>query len=304
MKLVYCIILVTAAMVFGGCSKSRSPEGEPSGTVAPAATPDGEPLGTETPAAPPEGEPSGTVAGKAAVALCTMGKVVAGCHADLSFEAALPVMRVCVKNGEHVRCGQLLASQDAYVLRNAVEQQRLAVEQARLQIEQARLQMQDVIIAQGYDPDGAVPENVRHIADIKAGYALAQSRLAAAETLLEAERHKLASATLTAPFDGIVANLAVQPHQLVAAGVAVCRIIAIDEMKVEFRVMETDLTHYPMNTRVVVVPVADKTHCHEAVVSEINPVVDAQGAVTLRARLANGADLFDGMNVELRRIED
>ena len=296
MKLEYCIILVTATMVFAGCGKSHSPEGEPSGTAAPSvSSPKEERARVRV---------DGAVVRDSAVAFSTMGKVVAGRYADLSFEAALPVMRVCVKNGEHVSRGELLVSQNAYVLRNAVEQQRHAVEEARLQIEQARLQMQDVIIAQGYDPDATVPENVHHIADIKAGYALAQSRLAAAETLLASARHQLASATLTAPFDGIVANLTVQPHQLVAAGEPVCRIISIDEMMVEFRVMETDLTHYPMNTRVVVVPVADKTHCHEAVVSEINPVVDAQGAVTLRARLANGADLFDGMNVELRRIED
>jgi hypothetical protein len=32
-------------------------------------------------------------------------------------------------------------------------------------------------------------------------------------------------------------------------------------------------------------------------VSEINPIVDQQGAVTLRARLANATTLFDGMNV-------
>jgi hypothetical protein len=38
-------------------------------------------------------------------------------------------------------------------------------------------------------------------------------------------------------------------------------------------------------------------------VSEINPVVDEQGAVTLRAQLASGTTLFDGMNVEVLTID-
>ena len=48
-----------------------------------------------------------------------------------------------------------------------------------------------------------------------------------------------------------------------------------------------------------VIPVADKTKGYTATVSEINPIVDQQGAVTLRARLAAASDLFDGMNVEV-----
>ena len=231
----------------------------------------------------------------------TMGKVVAGRYADLSFETALPVERVPVKNGQQVRRGQVLAAQDTYRLQNAVEQQQQAVEQARLQIEQSSLQMQDVIIAQGYDPAGTVPESVRHNADMKAGYTLAQSRLSAAETQLEAARHQLAGATLTAPFDGTVANLTLQPHQLSTVGEPVCRVIASGEMQVEFRVMEVDLAQYPLGTKVTVVPVADQGCRYEATVSEINPVVDAQGGVTLRARLSAATGLFVGMNVEVTK---
>lgn len=233
----------------------------------------------------------------------TMGKVVAARYSDLSFETSLVVEHVLVKNGEHVHRGQTLASQDTYRLQNTVEQQRLAVEQARLQIEQASLQMQDVIITQGYDPAGAIPESVRHNADMKAGYTLAQSRLSAAETQLAAARHELSAATLIAPFDGIVANLAIQPHQLATAGEPACRIIANDEMLVEFRVMEADLRLYPMNTKVEVFPFADKERCYEATVCEINPIVDVQGAITLRARISDSSGLFDGMNVELLRVE-
>ena len=231
----------------------------------------------------------------------TMGKVVAERYADLAFETALPIEQVLVKNGQHVRRGQVLATLDQFKLRNAIVQKERAVEQAQLQIEQAHLKMQDVIIAQGYDPDKAaqIPSNVMHNADMKSGYALSKSQLATAKTQLEAARHDLQSGVLTAPFDGVVANVSVQAHQLAEAGKTVCRVIATGDMAVEFRVMEADLGKYKVGTSVNVIPLADKNVHYDASVSEINPVVDQQGAVTIRARLSKAADLFDGMNVEV-----
>ena len=241
-------------------------------------------------------------------AMRTMGKVVAERFADLSFETALPIARVLVRNGQQVRRGQVLVQLDQYKLRNAIEQQQRTIEQAQLQIEQAHLQMQDVIISQGYDPDKAssIPSDVKHNADVKSGYALSKSQLAIAKTQLAAAQHELRSGVLTAPFDGVVANLSVQAHQLAQPGQPVCRIIASGDMEVEFRVMEADLCKYKIGTGVNVIPVADKSASYSANVSEINPIVDEQGAVTLRARLTNAATLFDGMNVEvvLLKIED
>ena len=231
-----------------------------------------------------------------------MGKVVAERYADLAFETALPIERVLVKNGQQVRRGQVLAQLDQFKLRNAIAQQQRAIEQAQLQIEQARLQMQDVIISQGYDPDkdASIPASVKHNADVKSGHALSISQLASAKNQLAAAQHELRSGVLTAPFDGVVANVAVQAHQLAQAGQPVCRVIASCNMAVEFRVMEADLSKYKIGTGVVVVPVADNNARYEASVSEINPVVDQQGAVTLRARIANATTLFDGMNVTIQ----
>ena len=231
----------------------------------------------------------------------TMGKVVAERYADLSFETALPIERVLVKNGQHVRRGQVLAQLDQFKLRNAIAQQQRAIEQAQLQIEQARLQMQDVIISQGYDPDkdSSIPASVKHNADVKSGYALSKSQLASAKNQLAAAQHELRSGVLTAPFDGVVANVVVQAHQLAQAGQPVCRVIASGNMAVEFRVMEADLSKYKIGSLVTVVPVADSGARHQATVTEINPVVDQQGAVTLRARITDATSLFDGMNAQV-----
>ena len=236
--------------------------------------------------------------------LTTTGKVVSARYADLAFETALPIESVLVRNGQHVKKGQTLAVLDVFKLRNAIEQQEQAIEKAQLEMEQADLKMQDVIITQGYDPDKAssVPEKVRHNADVKSGYALSKSELAAARTRLAAAQHELQSGTLTAPFDGVVANLSVQAHQLAQPGQVVCRVIDDKVMEVEFHVMEAELPLFRAGTEVKVVPMVDKTARYKAVVNEINPMVDAQGTVTLRARLTTATDLFDGMNVEVIRI--
>lgn len=231
----------------------------------------------------------------------TMGKVVAEHFADLSFETALPIERVLVRNGQQVRRGQVLAQLNLFKLRNDVAKQERAIEQAKLQMEQARLQMQDVIISQGYDPDkeAQVPASVVHNADVKSGYALSKSQLASARIQLAAAQYELRSGVLTAPFDGVVANVTVQAHQLAQAGQPVCRVIDMNDMAVEFRVMEADLSRYQVGTAVVVVPIADKSKQYAATVSEVNPIIDQQGAVTIRAHVAQPANLFDGMNVQV-----
>ena len=283
MKNVYVFLAATALLT--GCSGGQTEKNGPANdTVKAAVSPSPAPVTvSET------------------VAMQTMGKVVAERFADLAFETALPIERVLVRNGQHVHRGQVLAQLDQFKLRNAIEQQQRAIEHAQLQMEQAHLQMEDVIIAQGYDPDKAaqVPARVMHNADVKSGYALAKSQLASAKTQLAAAQHELRSGVLTAPFDGVVANVTVQAHQLAQAGQTVCRVIATGHMAVEFRVMEADLIRYKVGTAVSVIPVADKSQHFSATVSEINPVVDEQGAVTLRARLTDTTTLFDGMNVEV-----
>ena len=217
----------------------------------------------------------------------TLGKVVATRYADLSFQSSLPIMQVYVKNGQQVRQGQRMAELDMFRLNNTIEQQ-------KKQIEQSELQMKDVIIAQGYDPDvpTSVPAGVKKTAEIKSGYQLVKEQLAAAE-------HELKTAVLVAPFDGIVANVKAQAHEVAKPGEPICRIISTKDMAVEFRIMEADLEKYTIGTAVIVIPTAYKDRQYEAFVSEVNPIVDQQGAITLKAILSAPQDLFDGMNVEI-----
>jgi hypothetical protein len=70
-------------------------------------------------------------------------------------------------------------------------------------------------------------------------------------------------------------------------------------MDVEFRIMEADLSRFGIGTRLQVVPVGDEHTVYEAKVTEVNPIVDAQGTVMLRARVNTPHQLFDGMHVSV-----
>ena len=84
------------------------------------------------------------------------GKVSAHDFADLSFASSDAVIdRIMVKNGQHVRKGQPIASLDKFKLENTLTQN-------LNDLETARLELADVLIGQGYDPEkpGEVPAEV------------------------------------------------------------------------------------------------------------------------------------------------
>lgn len=215
------------------------------------------------------------------------GKVKASKYADVAFEQALPVKAVYVHNGQTVAKGQRIAELEVFKLQNAIDQ-------AKKNVEQARLNMQDVIISQGYDPDhiNSVPANIRQLAEVKSGYSLAISQL-------EAARHEISVGTATAPFAGVIANLNIQHQTIAQPGVAICRVISTDEMEVEFKVMEADLAIIKTGTEVNVTPTATKANSYIAKVIDINPLVEENGSVSVRAKLKADKNLFDGMNVEV-----
>lgn len=215
------------------------------------------------------------------------GKIKASQYADVSFQMALPIEAVFVHNGQTVAKGQQIASLNTFKQQNSIEQ-------ARKTVEQAKLNMEDVIISQGYDPDKpqSIPAEIKRLAEVKSGYSLAISQQKAAE-------HDLAQSVVKAPFSGVVANLSIQPHTMSQAGTPICRIISAEKMEVEFKVMEADLGMVKVGDTVGVTPVATRSRTYDARVMDINPMVDENGTVSIRAVLKADKDLFDGMNVEV-----
>lgn len=219
--------------------------------------------------------------------LVSNGKVVAKEYADLYFRTSEVVAKVWVKNGTYVRKGQKLAELDLFKLNNTLAQ-------SKNSLAQATLEMQDVLIGQGYAPDNldAVPADMLALAKVKSGYEQAKAQY-------ESAQHDVEQATLVAPFDGVVANLFDKQYNMPKSGEPFCRIIRTSAMEVDFTVLESELPLIKVGDQVEVTPYATVAGMRTGSISEINPLVDENGMVRVKAQVNGGDKLFDGMKVRV-----
>lgn len=218
--------------------------------------------------------------------LVSNGKVTARNQADLRFETGEVIARIYVKNGDCVRKGQKLAELDKFRLEQKLSQ----AEDALLK---AELELKDVLIGQGYTPDdfSKVPAETMKLAKVKSGYDQSKSQY-------ELTKRETEHATLVAPFDGMVANLFSKPYNLANTSEPFCTVIDTRGMEADFTVLENELAFIKKGDKVMVTPYAGGDS-FEGSVCEINPLVDANGMVKVKAQVNGQGKLFSGMNVRV-----
>lgn len=219
--------------------------------------------------------------------LVSNGKAFAKEKADLRFESSEMITCIYVKNGDRVRKGQKLAELDKFRLKN----KRM---QAETTLEKARLNLQDVLIGQGYAMEDSVkvPAETMKLAKVKSGYEQSKSEYELAKC---EEEH----ATLVAPFDGIVANLFAKPYNMAVPSEVFCSVMNMQEMEVDFNVLESELPLLKEGDKAKIIPYADASSGYEGSVSEVNPLVDDKGMVKIRVQVKGNGKLFNGMNVRV-----
>ena len=218
--------------------------------------------------------------------LVSNGKVNARSKADLRFETSEVIAHIYVRNGDRVRQGQKLAELDKFRLERKLSQ----AEDALLK---AELELKDVLIGQGYTPDdfSKVPVETMKIAKVKSGYEQSKSQY-------ELAKREMEHATLLAPFDGVVANLFSKPYNPANTSDVFCTILDVSDMEAEFTVLENELAFIKKGDKVTVIPYAGG-NSFEGSVSEINPLVETNGMVKVKAEVNGEGKLFSGMNVRV-----
>lgn len=220
--------------------------------------------------------------------LISNGNVVAARKADLRFPSSEEVTAIYVTNGDQVKKGQKLAQMDTYKL----EIDLLAKKSA---LDQAYLTFQDELIGRGYNINdtASVPDAEMDLLRTKSGYNTAKSSY---ELALYTYNH----ATLTAPFDGTVANLFAKPHNTPSSAEPFCTIIGRGDMAVDFTVLEGELPMIKKGREVAIAPFASLENTLTGHITEINPIVDKTGLVKVSARVSDPQGiLYDGMNVRV-----
>ena len=221
--------------------------------------------------------------------ILTNGNVGANHKADLYFQTNEVVTRIFVKNGDRVIKGQRIAQLDLFKLNNSLQQ-------ATDNLEKSILELQNVLIGLGYSIKDSirVPKEVMRIAKTRSNYE--QNRIQH-----EMSAYNLMNAMLYAPFDGIVANLFSKEQNQPTNGQPFCTIIDNAAPEVVFQVLESELTMISTGDKVVVSPFSVADYNAVGKIVEINPVVDKNGMVRVKANMQSPTNkLYDGMNVNVR----
>ena len=226
--------------------------------------------------------------------LVNNGKLVAIRKSELQFRVGEQLEKMTVKNGDQVKAGQVIAELNSFVYKQQLSN-------AQIQLKKARLEMQNVLIGQGYNSMDStkIPKNIYDMSMVKSGYSEALQSLETAKFNLESTR-------LVAPFDGKVANIEHKRFDRIGAGTTFCSLIDDSEFEAEFRMVEGESGDIRMNDEVQLIPFSDQT-IFKGQISEINPVIDENGLILVKARVKNTGGLMDGMNVKVmvqREIPD
>lgn len=212
------------------------------------------------------------------------GKIMAAGKSDLRFARDGITVQLNVKEGQHVRKGDVIASLDK-------EECLREIKKAEHDLFRAKIELSDKLIGLGYDPNGNdIPNDLLQRAEVSSGYYSAKYQL-------ESAKRALADCDLRAPFSGTIANLDAKAFQ---KGDKVCTLIDDSEFEVEFKVLEAELENVRKGQRVKITPFISETKEFGGVVTAINPQVDEKGLVKITAKMTGkDSEIIDGLNVRV-----
>lgn len=273
-KLIIILLLIQGALFFHGCSKSKAAN---ENTI-------------EKKTYLPEKNEVETIILKNESfqkELISNGKIIASQRNSVQFEVSDKLEHLYVKNGDFVHKGQVLASLNPFKY-----QQRLA--RAEIELKKAKFQFEDMLVGRGIFTTlrDSIPRDVYEMVASRSGYDAALLEFKTAQ-------FELKSTKLIAPFSGKVANIESKQYENVNAGKSFLTLIDDTVFEVEFYLIESEMDDVGLNSNVQIVPFAvDKTY--NGHISSINPLIEKNGTILVKAVVKNDGKLTEGMNVKVR----
>lgn len=223
--------------------------------------------------------------------LVNNGKLVALRKSELQFRVGEQLEKLSFRNGDAVKAGQLIAELNPFTYRQQVAN-------IQIQLKRTRLEMQNILIGQGYNTmdTTAIPPHIYEVAAVRSGFSEALQSMKTAEFNLKSTR-------LLAPFSGKLANIMQKQYDNVNAGTTFCTLIDDSEFEAEFKIVESEANDIRLGSEVQLIPFSDQT-IYKGRISEINPVIDANGLILVKAVVKNPGGLMDGMNVKVLVVRE
>ncbi|MDY6800919.1 MAG: efflux RND transporter periplasmic adaptor subunit [Bacteroidota bacterium] len=208
--------------------------------------------------------------------------------AKLIFKVNENIQQVNVKNGQWVQKGQVLARLDDF-------NQQLQLEKAKNNLLKAEIELKDILYA--HSPETAdtaeINPEVLKTARGRSGYNDARFALREAE-------YNLQHTALKAPFDGVIADIQLKENNYSAKSDYFAVLMDTRQMEVHFGMLETELDMIAVGTAVEVTPYAFPGKKFTGSIHEINPSVDENGMIMVKALVQNPEGvLLDGMNADV-----
>ena len=219
--------------------------------------------------------------------LVSNGRISAQQVAELQFVASgnIPT-KVFVKNGDRVKAGDAIAMLDTFILSNSYRQ-------ASDNLKKADLDLQELLLGRYLNSDPAsIPKEELELAHIRSGYNNAKNQY-------ELAKYNLENATLRTPIAGIVANLFSKPYNPIDGSKPFCTIISENMPEVDFTILENELPLLKIGDKVKIQPYASPGVEAIGSVVNINPSVDKEGTVRVKAFIQPDSRIFNGMNVRV-----
>ncbi len=219
--------------------------------------------------------------------LVSNGKISSGKVAELRFQTSELIDKIYVKNGDQVSKGQLIARLQLFKFNNKLKQ-------AKNDLEQSKLKLQELIIGQGYkiSDTASIPDKMLELMKVKSGYNNAKNNY-------ELAQFNSNQAVLRAPFSGKIANLTSKVHTLPDNSKPFCNLVDLRAMEVSFSVLENELALIKKGDIINVTPYSMPDVTIKGNITEINPWVDENGMVQLKAKLNYHKNMIEGMNVKV-----
>lgn len=216
------------------------------------------------------------------------GKLAAVNKAELRFRTNENIAHIFFNNGDRVLKGAIIASLDDFTLSNSAKQ-------SMEQFERAKLDLQDILLGQGFSltDTASMPRNTLMASRIKSGYDKAMADL-------EMANYNLDNSELKAPFNGVVANITLKENNMSGGANSFCSVIDNSQFEAVFTVLESELGSLSKGQTVRIAPFALTNFEVVGVITQVNPVIDANGMVAVKAVCVNmDGKLADGMNVRV-----
>lgn len=218
--------------------------------------------------------------------LLSNGKLAASRKSALYFKENGVIMEVNFANGDRVRAGDVIARLDD-------RDQRSALRSAELDMDKATLDYMDVMAGLGYSAadTASAPADVKKLARIRSGYSSVRLNYEKAVAALE-------GTVMRAPFSGKVADLSLGVWDRPGSE-AFCTVIDDSSFEVSFSALESEYLFLSKGLPVKVSLFSSPDRFVTGQVSNINPTVDKNGQIGVRAVIRGESGMVDGMNAKV-----